>query len=445
MSSKTVAIIGGGISGISAALELSHFDLDIHLIERDHFLGGQAIHYNCKANGQCLQCYACLVEQKLNELNRANNVHVHLASQVFKFDKNAKDYELELSKDPLFDSEQEQEILKTVYREVENTDGILLRGPSKNNTPFLALDLDKLEQQKQTASGFLIANKLQEQLNLNKSRKKEKIQAQALILATGFQPFDPNRIGTYHYSLRDNAVTADDLEKIRKKKGDYLRPSDNNLPQKISFIQCVGSRNESQGNLWCSRVCCPYALKMAEAIKSENPDIDITFFYMDIQNAGRNPAISLENCTSRFRFLRMMPVDILPGSDSSVTIRYMNSDQEKIESEEFDMTILSIGIAPNQENEQLSRMYNILLDNYGFLQEYSRLDKSSFASEGIFSAGTATGPMNIAESIEHAGQTVKDLLTYLSKQEKRDYGYQRQYIHNKDTSDRRRMDRHLHS
>jgi len=442
LPNKTVAIIGGGIAGISAALELSHYDLDIHLIEKDYFLGGQAINYNCKANGQCLQCYACLVEQKLKELNQANNVHIHLASRISKFNKDAN-YELELVKDPLFDSEKEQEILKAAYKD-DNNDGIVLRGASKNNIPFFALNLDKIKEQDQGFSSPALS-KLYEQLDLNRSKTKQSLEVQGIILATGFQPFDPRRIQTYHYPVLDNVVSAFDMEKMRKAKGDYLRPSDNNLPQKISFIQCVGSRSETQGNLWCSRVCCPYALKMAEAIKTENPDIDITFFYMDVQNAGRNPTISPESYTSRFRFMRMMPVDILPGSDSSVIIRYMSSDQDKIESEDFDLAILSIGIEPNPENEQISDMFNLDLDKYGFLEDRSSVANTYADNNGIFSAGTATGPKNIAESIEHAGQAVKDLLTFLSDQENKEYGYQRQFIFNQNTSDRRGLDRNLHS
>ena len=441
MTRKQVAVIGGGIAGISAALELCKHDLDIHLIEKSHFLGGKAINYNCKAvNGRCRQCGACLVEQKLNQLNKADNVHYHLASRVLEFE-DKQDFRLQLLKEPVYRTEKEQKILEWLYK-TNNRENLVLKGISKNNQPLYALDLSRFEELEKKSSSLALTE-IGKQLGI-KSRRKESIQVDALIAATGFRAFNPGKIGTYHYQNLDNVISALDMEKIRKSRGEYLRPSDDRPPGKISFIQCVGSRSESKGNPWCSRVCCSYALKMAEAISAENPDIDITFFYMDMQNMGVNSTISPLNTDFGFRFIRMMPVDILPGTDSGVLIRYMSPQTERMESEEFDLSILSVGTEPNPENTYMAKLMDKPLDRHGFFRESSRFDPGFAKDKGVFAAGTATGPKSIAESAEHATEAVNKVVNYLSKQEKKDYGYEDRFILDKSSGYRERMDRHFH-
>lgn len=412
MPKQQVAIIGGGIAGISAALELSPYNLDIHVIEKSCFLGGQALNYNCKATEECQQCGACLVEKKLKELQERENISFHLGTSDLKCQKDTY-YQLKFKKDPLFESSQEQEVLKSIYNQ-DNSENIVLRGPSKNNDPLFIPNFPRIEQLGQSSS----LSTLREKLDLNKPAQDQEIQVQALVLATGFQPFNPERIGTYHYSSLENVVSSLDMEKIRKLRGSYLRPTDYSIPKRIAFIQCVGSRNENLGNLWCSRVCCPYALRMARHIQAEQPDTEITFFYMDTQNIDKDSATYLESCRSQFRLIRMMPVDISTGEDSAVKINYMLSEQEKMESEEFDLTILSIGIEPNPENTNLSEKFDIPLDKYGFFKPESEFNPALSRDKNIFLAGTATGPKDIPESIEQAGLAAKNLITYLGKQEK---------------------------
>jgi heterodisulfide reductase subunit A len=419
VSGHSIAIIGGGVAGITAALELSRHDLTVHLIEKSPFLGGHAIHYSCKANGTCVRCNACLVEEQLKRLNEAENVHVHLASRIQGIEKSGGSYRLQTTQPPLFESEEEQRVLRSLA-DSESWKHLVQRGPSKNNNPLYALDWSRLDGAPQQA---VTDPEIAGQLDLNQAERNELIQADAIVLASGFQPFDPYRIGTYNCSSLKNVVSALDLEKIRRSSGYHLRPSDGEAPRKVAFIQCVGSRNEAYGNLWCSRVCCPYALRMARAMRFEQPETEITFFYMDIQNCDRDPNKTLSTCRSHFRFVRMMPVDILPGEDDSVRIRYM-AEEESIEQEPFDMVVLSVGMEPGPENDALAGMLGIELNRHGFFRPVSDRD-GALEEGGVFPAGAATGPKDIAESMEQAKEAAKDLLTYLSLQEKNANGYER--------------------
>jgi heterodisulfide reductase subunit A len=418
---QDIAIIGGGIAGISSALELARHDLNIHLIEKSPFIGGHAIHYTCKANGVCRECNACLAEEQLKRIHDAENVQLHLASQLQGIEEH-KDgtYQLETVQSPLFSSREEQDALEALAK-TGGWQEIVRRGPSRHNSPFYTLDRSGLEELRKAPDS---APESAARLNPDKPARSELIRARAIVLATGFQPFDPHRIGTFNYSSLSNVVSALDMEHIRRNNGSHLRPSDRARPERIAFIQCVGSRSAAQGNLWCSRVCCPYALRMARAMQAEQPESAITFFYMDLQNCDMTPGKTLNSCRSSFRFVRMMPVDLLPGEGDSVIIRYM-AHEEEIREESFDLVVLSVGMEPGPENARLARMFDIPLNRHGFFRAASGMTPGTPRDKGIFPAGAATGPKDIAESMEQAGEAAKDLLTYLSSQETNDHGYER--------------------
>jgi heterodisulfide reductase subunit A len=433
---QDVVVVGGGVAGISAALELARHDLNVHLIEKSPFLGGHAIHYSCKANGACRRCNACLVEDQLKELNKAENVLVHLASRIREVERPKGRFRLQTRQLPLFDSEREQEALRSLAH-TEGWKHVVRRGPSRHNTPLYALDPSGLEN---TAIRSTALPDAASDLDLSREPRNELIQAEAVLLTTGFQPFDPYRIGTFNCSSLKNVVSALDLEKLRKISGSHLRPSDGAPPERVAFIQCVGSRNAAHGNLWCSRVCCPYALRMAEAIRSEQPGAEISFFYMDLQNCYRDQNRSLSACCSDFRFIRMMPVDLLAGENDSVTVRYM-APGESIEQESFDMVVLSVGMEPGPDNVSLAGMFDIELNRHGFFRAAPGQQGMPEAS-GVFPAGAATGPKDIAESMEQAQEAAKDLLTHLSSQEKIDNGYERGLDFHTGSDRRIGVDRH---
>jgi heterodisulfide reductase subunit A len=239
------------------------------------------------------------------------------------------------------------------------------------------------------------------------------LEVDAVILASGFQPFDAQKKGTYGFKKFNNVITGLDLERIKREKGAVVRPSDGKAPQKIAFIQCVGSRDEHLGNLWCSQVCCPYALRMAGDVKYKNADAEITVFYMDIQNTGKDFPRFYEKCKSDFRFVRNIPVDVFPIEDDRLSIRYMNEEDGVAVEEEFDLLVLSVGIMPSPDNQNLSELLGISLDEDGFFAAVDTLNRTSTLKDGIFLAGTVEGPRNIPASMAHAGQAASEAMKYL--------------------------------
>jgi heterodisulfide reductase subunit A len=240
-----------------------------------------------------------------------------------------------------------------------------------------------------------------------------KLDVDAVVLASGFQPFDAETKGTYGYKKFPNVITGMDLECILREQGSVVRPSDGKTAQKIAFIQCVGSRDERLGNLWCSQVCCPYALRMAEKSKHKNADAEITVFYMDIQNVGKDYAGFYEKCKTDFRFVRNIPVDIFPMENDSLSMRYMNEEDGLCINEDFDLVVLSVGIMPGPDNSNLSDLFDVGLNEDGFFAGIDKLNSASTLKDGIFLAGTVAGPKSIAASKAHAGQAASEVIKHL--------------------------------
>lgn len=388
---KKVLIIGGGIAGLTAARDLSRQNIQVELVEKADFLGGHAIQYACKATDECLQCGACKVEVTLKEVVAADNINVHLATQVESITNNGR-IQAQLTQT----SVDKNEALKACETGYEN-DPVQcagVRGFSKYNAKYY------------TSDGAL---------NPETTGSAAQIDADALVLASGFAPFDARIKQNYQYGILPNVITALDLERNKRANGQLLRPSDRQAPNKIAFIQCVGSRDENLGNLWCSQFCCPYALRTAMSMKEKNPELDITIFYMDIQNTGNNFPTFYQQCQDGIKFVRSIPVDIYQAENDNIETRFISETDGSPVEDQFDLIVLSTGIMPGSDNAALTEMLNIELGSDGFATGANALETVSTKQERVFIAGTVQGPKTIATTMAHAGQSAGKVVDYLRR------------------------------
>ncbi len=381
---KKVMVIGGGIAGLTAAWELSKLNVHVELIEKDCFLGGHAIKYACKATDKCQQCGACSVEAMLKNVDNEPLINVHLATEIDKVNRNGK-FKVTLKKSTMDFSSQS-----------------LLQGFSKNNSPlYVITDKDKCENIPEGA------------VELSELGSEGEIDVDAVIMASGFKPFDAKIKSHLNYENFSNVISGIDVERIKRENGEVLRPSDGKVPEKIAFIQCVGSRDDRLGNLWCSKVCCAYGLRTAQTLKYQNPEAEITVFYMDIQNVSKDYPAFYEKCKSDFKFVRTIPADIYPLENDNMLIRHMNEDDGVAIKEEFDLIVLSVGIMPGENNSYLSETFGLDLNESGFFSNSNGLNSALTSKEGVFLAGTTSGPSDIATSIAQSGQTASEVIKYL--------------------------------
>ena len=388
--SKKVMVIGGGIAGLTAAWELAGLGAQVALVEKADFLGGHAIQYACKATDECRQCGACAVESMLKNVVNESSITVYLATEVAGINKN-DNFKISLKKTT---PAKNMKACEDGYT-ANPTGCSAVRGYSLNNNRYYLADGS---------------------LNPETTGSSDTLEVDAVVVATGFTPFDPRIKSTYRYDDLENVISGMDLESGKRANGTVLRPSDGKPPKKIAFIQCVGSRDERLGNLWCSQVCCPYALRTAQAMKYKDPDLDITIFYMDIQNTGNDFPVFYQKCKDEMKFVRNIPVDMYKTEDDRIQTRFMAADgSSEAVDDVFDLVVLSIGIMPAVDNVSLSELVGAPLNGDGFFACTDKLNRAATGQEGIFVAGTASGPKTIAESIVHAGQSAGEVMKYLGR------------------------------
>jgi len=243
----------------------------------------------------------------------------------------------------------------------------------------------------------------------------------AIILAPGMEPFDPGIREDYGYGRIANVVTSMDYERLLCATGPYegeiLRASDKRHPRKIAWIQCVGSRQVIPGgNSYCSAVCCTYTQKQVIVTKEHDADVECTIFHNDIRSYSKDFERYFE-MTKNLPGVRFIRSYVSLGREvpetGNVTIRYSTSD-EGVKEEEFDMVVLSVGLNPPADYNDLSRKFGVELDSHGFCAA-NPVNPVETSRPGIFISGAFQGPVDIPESVysaSGAGSRCGELLDY---------------------------------
>ena len=235
----------------------------------------------------------------------------------------------------------------------------------------------------------------------------ETIEVGAVIAAPGFEVFDAGIRGEYGFGNYKNVVTSIQFERILSASGPYFghvqRLSDGKEPRKIAFIQCVGSRDTSCDNSWCSSVCCMYATKEAIIGKEHAKGLEPTIFFMDIRAHGKDFDRFVNRAKQEYgiRYIRSMPSNIKELQQSkNLLIKYVQEDGSLVE-EEYDMVVLSVGLTPPREAKTLAASLGIELEEHGFCR--TALENPVQTSrEGVFVCGAFGGPKDIPETVMEA-------------------------------------------
>jgi heterodisulfide reductase subunit A len=236
--------------------------------------------------------------------------------------------------------------------------------------PYIDQNCLYLSERKCSACEAVCQNKA---IDLHQTEEEIEIKVAAIVLSPGLEPFDPKVRGEYGYGTMANVVTSMDYERLLCATGPHegviLRPSDNKHPEKIAWIQCVGSRQVIEGgNSYCSAVCCTYTQKQVILTKDHNAEAECTVFHNDIRSYGKDFERYYQRADQLHgtRFIRSY-VSIgeeIPES-KNVNIRY-STPEEGVKEEEFDLVVLSVGLNPPTDVEELAETYGIELNSHGF-------------------------------------------------------------------------------
>ena len=242
-------------------------------------------------------------------------------------------------------------------------------------------------------------------IDFNQTTEKVDINVGAIILSCGIEPFDPSINGEYGYGKLQNVVTSMDYERLLSSTGPYegqvLRASDKKHPEKIAWIQCVGSRRVTEGeNSYCSGVCCTYTQKQVILTKDHYTDTECTIFHNDIRSFGKDFERFFQRAEQLpgVRFMRSyVSIDRENPENKNVVIRYSTFD-DGVKEEEFDMVVLSVGLNAPAEFRELAYTFGIELNAHGFNREIHG-NPLKTNRPGIFVSGAFQGPTDIPESV----------------------------------------------
>jgi heterodisulfide reductase subunit A len=258
-------------------------------------------------------------------------------------------------------------------------------------------------------------------IDLKQTPQKKEISVAAIVLAPGFEPFDPKTKKEYHYGEFANVVTSMDYERLLCSTGPYqgeiLRASDAKHPRKIAWIQCVGSRRVTPGeNSYCSAVCCTYTQKQVILTKDHDAGAQCTIFHNDIRSYGKDFERYYERTEKLpdVRFIRSYASIVREDPKTkNVTVRY-STYEDGVKEEEFDMVVLSIGLNPPVDAKDMAQKFGIQLDSNNFCK-LNPVNPMETNRPGIFVSGGFQGPIDIPESVfsaSGAGSQIGQLLDY---------------------------------
>ena len=429
---KSVLVIGGGIAGIQASLDLAERRFKVHLVELKPSLGGVVAQLERTfPNAYCsicspqlgktfpnMYCSTCVLAPRMMACLTHPNLKLHTLSEVVEVTGSAGAFHVKILEKPRYVDSSRCTGCGTCTEECpvqvpnEYQAGLGMRKaiyiPFQQAVPPVAtIDIENCIQfQKGTCracEGVCGAGAIDYQ---QKPRKKE-IDVSSIIVATGFELYNPLRIGEYGYKRFPNVITALEFERLASTTGPtggkLERPSDKKIARRIAFIHCVGSRSHKIGVPYCSSVCCVHASKEAVLVRERDPESEVTVFYIDLRVFGKGYQQFIEGARDKWgvRYIRGRPGEIQENPlTKDLTIWYEDADTSKIGKMELDLIVLCTAMIPRPENKKLAGVLGVDLDEFGFFKIQDPISNPNETSvPGVYVCGFCHGPRDIPESV----------------------------------------------
>lgn len=417
---KSTLVLGGGIAGIQASLDLAEMGVEVFLVERNPSIGGRMTQLD--KTFPTNDCAMCILSPKLVETGAHPYIHIFTNSELQSLEGEPPDFIATILKKPRYVNEQKCTgcgvcMTKCPVKIVDDynkglTKTKCIRIPFPQAVPSIPImDWDNCIYHQRGRCRICEKSCEMGAIDFNQKEDVMKVNIGSVILTPGSDEFNSTFKDEYGYKTFPNVVTSIEFERLLSAsgptQGHILRPSDGKEPQRIAFIQCVGSRDMQIGNEYCSAICCMQAAKDAVIVKEHLPHVESSIFYMDIRAYGKDfdrfIDRSKKDYYTRFIHGRISSIEFNPETENLI-LQY-NTDEGKIKREEFELIVLSIGLLSTDGIKKLSKRLNIELNEHGFVK-LSPFSPISTSRSGVFVAGTFSGPKDIPETVMEASGSV---------------------------------------
>ena len=341
---SNVVVVGGGIAGMTVASALAEIGMGVTLVERSRSLGGHGAQWACMATDECARCSACVVQEQIARLAAHPRVEILLGARLANCAGTAGAFEVTLDPEPA---------------------GNASRSPWS-------------------------------QWMLKCSRT---VACQAVVLATGFEPYDPAESPLLGYGHFDGVFTTRDLDDLlRRDDLDGFAPQ-SGAPLRVAFIQCVGSRDRPSGRAYCSQFCCRTTIRLVQRLRHLLPAIEATVFYIDLQIMSKEFGAFYARVRDEVRFVQGVPAEVCPGeSNGTLRVYSVVPGADRTQACEFDRVVLAIGLAPTDSHRELAKVLDLDLNEFGYFAAAGAHAPLQTCRPGVFLAGACGGPADIQGS-----------------------------------------------
>ena len=409
----TAMVIGGGVAGIQSALDLADMGFKTYLVEKNPTIGGRMAQLD--KTFPTMDCSMCILAPKMVDCGKHDNIELLSYSEVKDVDGFIGNFKVKVVKKPRYVDEDIctgcGSCSEVCPIEIPNyfDEGMGMVKATYISFPQavpLVATIDK---------DYCIDCKLCDQACGNGAIKHDQepeeieLDIGTIIVATGYDPYNPTEKKEWSYESSENIITGLELERLINAsgptQGHVLKPSDGEIPKKVAFIQCVGSRDEQINKPYCSRVCCMYAMKNAQLIKDHEPDTEIAIYYMDIRAFGKGFEEFYKRSQEKYgiKFIRGRPATVLENPDQTLTVRAEDTMLGKVTEYDYDMVVLSVGLEPPAGMEELRQTIGLSKSADGFLMEaHPKLRPVDTLTDGVYLAGVSQGPKDIPDAVAQA-------------------------------------------
>ncbi len=431
---KRALVIGGGIAGIQTALDIAEAGFPVDIVEKKPTIGGKMAQLD--KTFPTLDCAACILTPKMVEAGSNDKIKIYSYSEVDEVKGFVGNFDVKIRKKARFVKEDvctgcglctekcpQKNVPNDFNLNMDTKRAIYI--PFAQAVPKVAtIDPNYCTMLKTGKCG--VCSKVCTAKAIDYTQKDEIIEEKygAIVVATGFNPISMDKFDEFAYSQSKDVITSLEFERLMNasgpSQGKLVRPSDGKHPQKIVFVQCVGSRCENcaeKGKEYCSKICCMYTAKHAMLTRDKYPDTEVYVFYIDVRTPGKNFDEFYRRAVEEYgvHYVKGMVGKIIPDGDKLI-VRGSSLLENKQLNIEADLVVLAAAIEPDKSARPLATMLTASMDTNDFFTEaHPKLRPVESPTAGVFLSGCCQGPKDIPETVAQASAAASKVIGLLVK------------------------------